>query len=697
MARTLLKVLLVEDDPDHAEFVKLSLAEADLTTFELERADNLAAALDRLQGSHYDVILLDLELPDACGFEALSEVRDRYPDIPVAVLTSNSDPRVGVEAASKGAHDYLYKGDMNARTLERAIRYAVHHQELFLQLRWFNGLLDQKNDELQAANGLLNRTNEDLHAANELADGRNDELETMNDLLDQKNNQLQTANELLDKKNAKLAELYETAQQFVDNVSHEFRTPLTVIKEYASIMRDGLAGQVTEQQRDFLDIVTDRTDDLAIMVDDMLDVSKLEAGLLSAWRRESKVCDIFAHVRPVLERKAAIKKVMLEISPDDDLPDVYCDPEKVGRVIINLTTNAIKFCGNGGGVKVWARRNENRSEVEIGVTDEGPGIAPENLQLIFKRFHQAGEGIKSSTKGFGLGLGIARELVDLNLGEMHVESELGKGSTFSFTVPLCDPDELAIRYSKRIRASDDRPECVALVVATVDAPLEQAVSNAVDEFLQHTFRANDFVVRILTHKWLVMARCPGTEVDDMLDRLQAAWVETNRNMPGAKLPEITLRAKGAWPAETSAKEAIEQFQLELAAATEEPKGARVLLVDDDRELVQGLSIRLEAAGYEVITALNGKSAVDRAIEQPPDAILMDNYMPVLSGLEALELLRENPRTMDVPVIMLSASARDQQEALKQGASYFLHKPCGTGAIMTALREVIAEPCLAGTY
>ena len=651
--RTLLNVLLVEDDPDYAEFVKLSLADADLTSFQLEHVDCLAAARDRLEGNDYDVILLDLGLPDACDFEALSQVREQRPELPVVVLTGNSDPCVGVEAASMGAHDYLYKGDSSARTLERVLRYTFRRQQLFRQ----------------------------LHTANES--------------LDHKNGQLEQVNALLDQKNARLAQLYETAHQFVDNVSHDFRTPLAVIKEYVSIIHDGLAGQITGQQRQYLAIVNDRADDLAIMVDDMLDVSRLEAGLLSVWRRDSRISDVFAHVRPVLERKAAVKEVALELSIDEDLPVVYCDPEKVGRVIVNLAVNGIKFSGNGGSVRLWARRGTNQSEITIGITDEGPGISPENLERIFDRFHQIEDATRSSAKGFGLGLSITRELIHLNLGEMNVESELGKGSTFSFSVPVSKPEELVARYLERVVWSNDRPDNVSLVVAAVDAPVEQAVSNAVDEFLQHTFRGNDLVVRILPHKWLVLAQCPQGEVEKMLDRVQAARAEDNRNMPGKKLPEITLRTKGNWSEKTRAEEVIREFQAELAFAAEEPKGSRILLVDDDHELVHGLGIRLRAAGYEVLTAFDGRSAVDSAMEHRPEAILMDNQMPEMDGLEAAEVLREHPETMDIPVIMLSASARNRQKALEQGVCFFLQKPCEVSTITAALHEVIAEPFRTG--
>jgi len=639
MAGTQVKVLLVEDDPDHALFVKLALTDADLTSFELEHVDCLAAAKESLDRKAHDVVLLDLGLPDASGFEALSEVRRCCPGVSVVVLTGNGDPSVGVEAAALGAHDYLYKGDLNARTLERALCYAVRRQQLFLRL--------------------------------------------------------EKANELLDRKNAKLAELYETAQQFVDNVSHEFRTPLTVVKEYVTLVRDGLAGQVTQQQRDFLEIANDRTDDLAIMVDDMLDVSKLEAGLLSAWRRQTSMEDILKHVRPAMQRKASIKKVDLDFAVSENLPVVYCDPEKMGRVIINLTANAIKFCGVGGSVTLHARLGSNGSEVVVRVTDDGPGISAENLELIFNRFQQVESAPRSSTKGFGLGLGIAKELVNLNFGEITVESEPGKGSTFSFTVPVWNPTELAKRYLDYLKRLEDCSGSVSLLVANVEPPLKPGVSNAIDEFLQHTFRGNDLVVRCLPEKWLVLARCSDGEIDRMIDCVRTAWTAANRNMPGEKLPEILLCSKGVWSQRSESDEVIRQFIAQQEVVPDERHRPTILLADDDRELVRGLKIRLEAAGYDVITAFDGHEAVESAIRNRPAAILLDNYMPKMDGLEAFERLREHPETMDMPVIILSASLRDQQKALSQGACFFLQKPCDTGTITAALHEVINEPCLAG--
>ncbi|HYW78193.1 MAG TPA: response regulator, partial [Thermoguttaceae bacterium] len=594
MVKTHLRVLLVEDDFDHAEFIKRALEGAGLTTFELEHVESLAAAKAALETNDFEAVLLDLGLPDASGFEALREVRSQSPDVPIVVLTSNSDPSAGVEAAEHGAQDYMFKGEITLHTLERILRYAVGRQEMYLQLHRANKLLDQKNAEMQ------------------------------------------DANRLLDQKNIRLAQLYETAQQFVDNVSHEFRTPLTVIKEFVTLTRDGLGGAVTRQQCEFLDIANDRVDDLAIMVDDMLDVSKLEAGVLSVWRRKSRIEDIVAHVCQPLQRKAAIKNVALDVVLGDDLPIVFCDPEKVSRVVINLVTNAIKFCGDGGRVTLLARPGTDGSEVIVEISDNGPGIAKEDVKLIFDRFRQVENAARSSQKGFGLGLGIAKELVHLNLGTIGIASELGRGSTFSFSVPVFDPAEVIDRYLHRLQQIDHCVPYATLLVARISSPTENEHStveslglesaNQADEFLQHIFRGSDLIVPIEDDKWMVLARCHQNEVDAMLQRVRTAWAEANDNRPTGRLPHITFEAKGTWCVETDLEELRQRLRSELTVRVEDRHVPRVLIVDDDREMLCGLDIRLTANGFEVLTATNGKTAIDSAIKNHPDAILMDNYM-----------------------------------------------------------------------
>src|SRR5882757_736886 len=395
MDRKSIRVLLVDDDHGDAELTRRALTEIGNPCFTVESAAGLDEAIKRLAEHDFDVALLDLGLPDSQGTETLKRFREvSRDDLPIIVLTGLVDERTALEAVGSGAQDYITKDDIASNLLARSIRYALHRQHL-------------------------------LH-------------------------QVKTTNELLEERNRRLAQLYNTAQQFVENVSHEFRTPLTVIREFTSIIRDGLDGPVTAKQKEHLSKVLNRTDDLSLMVDDMLDISRLEAGLLGVWRRPCQTIDLVDNVAGLLKGRATLKGITLSTAVAPDLPVLYCDEEKARRVIMNLAVNAIKFAPEGGKVDIWARMSTNGSDVEIGVSDNGPGISSDNLQVIYDRFRQVDQGLNTSTKGFGLGLNIAKELVALNLGQLNVTSSLGGGSTFSFSLPPYETRILADRYLSRL-------------------------------------------------------------------------------------------------------------------------------------------------------------------------------------------------------------------------------------------------------
>jgi hypothetical protein len=157
---------------------------------------------------------------------------------------------------------------------------------------------------------------------------------------------------------------------------------------------------------------------------------------------------------------------MLERRIADDLPPVYADAEKAGRIVINLVVNAVKFSPEGSVVVVWAEAGPEGA-VEIGITDSGPGISDEHQQLIFERFQQVGDPHRSSTKGFGLGLNIAKELTALNLGRMRIVSRVGRGSTFSFTLPVAHPSAIVRHYLDRL--ADYNPPGTELVLLEIAA------------------------------------------------------------------------------------------------------------------------------------------------------------------------------------------------------------------------------------
>jgi PAS domain S-box-containing protein len=371
---------------------------------------------------------------------------------------------------------------------------------------------------------------------------------------------IERANRELERNNKRLADLYSTAQRFMDNVSHEFRTPLTVIKGYAELMGEGMAGPVSGQQAEFLDLIVDRSRELAQMVEDLLDTSKLRAGTLRVDRRPARIDDIIARVRPTLLRTAAVKKVRIVERLDEPLPGVFADTEKAGRVILNLVVNAIKFSPEQSEVTLWARRAEEGG-VRVGVTDQGPGIAPENLAVIFRRFKQLANTPSGCTEGIGLGLNIAEELVALNLGAIGVVSEPGKGSTFSFTLAPDDPAEVLRRYLDYLAVAAS-PSTVAEIRVTSE--LADGINNELRGFIASAINPMDLILGPSDGSSLLIV---GASADPQrfTERLRAA-MESLRGRYGEPdfMKALQVEQVGTWHYPAQERQAVERVLQELA-------------------------------------------------------------------------------------------------------------------------------------
>jgi len=300
---------------------------------------------------------------------------------------------------------------------------------------------------------------------------------------------------------------------------------------------------------------------LNTMVDDMLDISKLEAGLLNAWRKDGSLRDIVDDLQPSLVRKAAVKGVELEIDVDPDLPEVYCDDEKVSRVLINLTVNAIKFCQANGHVRIWARHDPDSREMTIGVTDNGPGIDEEGIARIFTRFQQVHGNIRGSCKGFGLGLNIAKELVDLNFGSMSVESQPGEGSTFTFTLPLADPMEVMRRYLKRLEHLRNGSTKVSLINVQLSDWKEESSTEDINAYLHYVLQRNDLVFRVSDDRWLLVLPINEMELDKFFEKAEKTRKDINRNRVRGPLPNLEMEAIGTWHVKTKRHEVFHQLRV----------------------------------------------------------------------------------------------------------------------------------------
>jgi signal transduction histidine kinase len=391
------------------------------------------------------------------------------------------------------------------------------------------------------------------------------ELRSERELLEQR---VMDRTAALEIQSQRLLELYRAAHEFVGNVSHEFRTPLTVIKAYAGSLKDELRDTNDPTVLEHLQAIENRVGDLTLMVDDLLDFNRIEAGILRVSRRVCRLEDVFESIWETLERRAAVFGIELAQRVDPDLPPIYCDMDKIGRVVLNLTVNALKFSERGTGVEVWARHEPQDGRLRIGVTDSGPGIAAADLKVIFQRFKQVGEQRASSTKGLGLGLHIAEELVHLNWGTIQVESQVGVGSTFSFTVPIADPEAL-LRGYLRSECFRRPPMHISLVLVKADAELQQVGSADVGDFLERQTRREDFLYKIAPDSWLLGVAGTREEVTALLMRLTTARHEANLGQPLRQLPGLRFRSLGTYGVADGATHLIDRF---IAATRGETQG-----------------------------------------------------------------------------------------------------------------------------
>lgn len=480
------RILLVEDDEEDYLITRGLLGEIQTWRVKLEWVSSFEAGLEQIEGRRHDVCLIDYRLGARDGLELLRSATERGCGAPMILLTGLDDHEIDMAAMKAGAADYLCKARIDAELLERSIRYALEHHRAQVMLA--------------------------------------------------------EANEQLQKKNKILSELTETAHRFVDNVAHEFRTPLTVIKEFASIIAEGLGGPVTQEQAQYLEFISSATRDLAQMVTDFLDSSKLKAGSLRVDRQAWGVERLFESVRVMLSARAAEKRIRVVEEVEPGLGLVFADLEKAGRVVINLAVNAIKFSPEGSVVRLWAKGSA-AGGVEVGVTDQGSGLSEQDVGIIFRRFKQVGDVQRASTKGFGLGLNIAKELIWLNLGMVRVESRPAAGSTFSFTLPPDDPAVVLRGYFERLAELDEPP--TQLAVVRVEQGEGWVETSRLWGFLASVVYPMDLIFPAEDRRGLILIGATA-EPQRWVEHLVEANRSRQQNKPTQTWPDLKVTCLGQW-------------------------------------------------------------------------------------------------------------------------------------------------------
>ncbi|MDT4895094.1 MAG: hypothetical protein QOH25_171 [Acidobacteriota bacterium] len=369
-------------------------------------------------------------------FGLLVTARDDGPGIDEATLRSimrgNYQSSSGLGVGLSGTRKLMDEFDIQTRTGE-GTRVTL--------VKWMpRGMAEDVKSRIEELRSHLGEDVEDS-MVEELQQQNRDfvkilsELEDKREQLETLNRQLNEANQELNEANAKLRELAEMKEEFLALTTHDLRSPLTVISGVISFFTSGRLGELSPEQKNMVSMMERNTQNLIELVNDLLDASKLESGTMRLDIASFDLRDVIKELHEtMLLPLAKEKEIELVETFPDDLPFVQADRAKLRRILLNLLANALKFTQKGGRVEV---RTELQGErIRVSVSDTGVGIAPEDVDRLFDKYEQTRSRATRGEKGTGLGLYITKQLVELHGGSIEVASEVGKGSIFSFTLPI---------------------------------------------------------------------------------------------------------------------------------------------------------------------------------------------------------------------------------------------------------------------
>jgi len=457
-------------------------------------------------------------------------------------------------------------------------------------------------------------------------------------------------------------------------MSHELRTPMNAIIGFTSLMLDDRSLQLNDRHRRSLERVSRNARDLLELINNVLDLSKIEAGRMDVYSEPADPADLIERALAVVESLKEARPIKLSYHVEEGLPAMRTDRTKLQQILINLLSNAIKFTEQGE-VNVTAEC-VGIDRVRIAVSDTGVGIADSDITRIFEEFRQAGAAGRGAKTGTGLGLAITQRLVELLGGELSVSSREGQGSVFTVTLPLQIEGRIAATAEAEAPLTD--PDRTALVIDGDPGSL------------------------YLTKKYLSEAGYSVAATDDagrgveIASKARPAVVTIDLDSLGEDtgvIERIASSHEEGTIIALSSQDGAEQRALQAGAgvflrkpvdramlinALERANRAslsRVLVVDDDPDALDLAVAMLEGGGYDIVTATNGREALEAIAGQKPDAIILDLMLPEMDGFEVVHRMSLNPEWRAIPVILLTARdlSHEERRALDIGTARIIQK------------------------
>lgn len=518
---------------------------------------------------------------------------------------------------------------------------------------------------------------------------------------------LQANRKMLEASNEELKKLDRRKTEFLANMSHELRTPLNAIIGFSEVLRDRCFGDLTTKQEEYVEDILESGRHLLTLINDILDLSKIEAGMMALERGYVDLEDLLKRSVVMIKERAGKSRIRISVETEDLPESVVIDERKVKQVIYNLLSNAVKFTPEGGRVGIRARGGEG--EITVEVWDTGIGIAEEDRQKVFSKFEQLDSSASRKYEGTGLGLSLAKSMVELHGGRIWVESEIGRGSRFRFTLPLTR-EEATVEEDSGVRDMGDTSRVACLFKPSHVGPRilvvedEPGTADLCSMYLRSAgFRADtaaggrealEKARQLRPAAILLDLLLPDMDGWEVLGRLKDD--PATRDIPVVIGSIVDDRERGYALGATDylmkpfgKNSLLATFEKTMAAKATVGRKPRVLTIDDDpaaRRLVRAV---LSPRDVDVVEAESGEEGVLAAVRALPDLVLLDFLLPDMTCVEVVRRIREHPIAKEIPIVMVTAREMTDEDRAQVSGEVDLFARKGELSRGDVIREIEA--------
>jgi signal transduction histidine kinase/CheY-like chemotaxis protein len=495
--------------------------------------------------------------------------------------------------------------------------------------------------------------------------------------VEERTTQLAAANKELDLRNREVERATRLKSKFLASMSHELRTPLNAIVGFSDLLAEQTAGELNDKQKRFVNHIKQGSAHLLQLINDILDLSKIESGQLELRCDRFQIHDALPEVLSTIRPLAMAKQISVEHTLEPELT-LYADRVRFKQILYNLLSNAVKFTPKDGRISLECV--EHGDFIRMSVTDTGIGIRPEDQGIIFEEFRQVEAGKDSTQEGTGLGLAITKRLVEQQGGKISLSSELGEGSRFTFTLPQGGKgNETAIQTAnttnlKRAALVEGLRKPLVLVVDDEVAARELLASYLDSEYRTASAESGDEAV-----KKAQQLRPDAITLDVMMPGGSGfeTLVALRDNPQTANIPIIIVSIvdqKQVGFALGAADYLIKPIRKTVLLDTirkhvpyQEDDDAAILLVDDDPGTLELLAETLRAAGYETQSVRSGARALEVLSSKLISAVLLDLLMPGMDGFEVIRHVRQEATLKELPILVMTGKSLTAEESALLGA------------------------------